>query len=69
MMQNCINYGECRRPVDMCNEKCEWFNKTCYNCVNRAYEECGVTGLEVYDCSIPCESFEEKVVYIEELYK
>jgi len=57
MKTNCINYGDCRRPVQQCNDNCEWFNKTCWNCINRIGEECGNYGHEVYEDSIPCEDF------------
>ena len=57
MKTDCINYGDCRRPVQLCNSKCEWLNKTCYNCANRIGEECEVDGREVYPDSIPCDEF------------
>jgi len=57
MKTDCINYGDCRRPVQLCNSKCDWLNKTCWNCANRIGEECEVDGHEVYPDSIPCDEF------------
>lgn len=57
MKTDCINYGDCRRPVQLCNSKCEWLNKTCWECDQRIGEECGIDGHEVYPDSVPCDRF------------
>jgi len=62
MRDNCINYDCCRKPVEQCNHKCECFNNTCWSCVNREHEECGLTGREVFDDTIACNSYEIKTV-------
>lgn len=57
MKTECVNYCDCRRPVQLCNDKCEWLNKTCWNCEHRMHEECGISGKEVYLDTVPCDDF------------
>lgn len=56
-MNDCISYGDCQLPCMDCNAFCKFFNKTCMDCSQRVGEECGITGHEVYEDSIPCSSF------------
>ena len=58
MKTDCINYGDCRRPVQQCNNHCTAFNHTCWDCALRVGEECGIDGHEVYEYSVPCDEFE-----------
>jgi len=57
MKTDCINYGDCRLPLKLCNSKCELLNKTCWDCDQRIGEECGKDGHEVYPDSVPCDDF------------
>jgi len=57
MKTKCCNYNECRKPIQLCNNKCKAFDKTCFDCHHKIGEECGIHGYEVYDDSVPCDEF------------
>jgi hypothetical protein len=61
METNCISYGDCNFNSMECDSSCKYKDLSCFDCVDREGEECGVDGHEIYEDSIPCRSFERKV--------
>lgn len=61
MKTDCINYDICRRPVQLCNNKCNCYNKTCWDCKHRVVEKCNLHDYTLYSDPIPCDDFEKTV--------
>lgn len=59
MKTDCINYMDCRYPVQICNENCRLYNKTCNNCFYNDKQKCKLYGYELYEYSMPCKDFKE----------